>query len=357
MYIFIYLILFFHKISLLRDYSFISKKIKWPFYFSSLFAEVISLLNIYVILAEYIGCSFSDFISFYMFCLFILVENIIFLIIGIALCIKEYKKKKTKKRKKKINYKLSIVTIILSFVGICLTLSIFTALPVFHKDDTEKYLEEYIIDYLESRYGDGDYKIKTLSKDYSGGLFGETETFIGYVSYVKTSYLKDDYIYVNIEGISKENITVSYDSFVRSYYEENGRDGETFVEGIRDAKETKIKEEYKNRFNVSIDGYFHSYEVPAGFGGIPTEEELIKFTKIIDDSIRIDLSNNLFIADKFGYLFDITSFSISYLELNSDFEIDIKWDNLDGYVKREKELVKICLWDEIRTYSIYDFLK
>ena len=356
MYILIYLILFFHKISLLKNKSFISKKIKWPFYFSSLFAEVISLLNIYIILVEYIGCSFSDFISFCMFCIFVIVENIIFLIVGIVICIKENKKKKTIKRKKKISYKLSIMTVILSFVGTCLTFSIFSALPVFYKSDIEKYIEDSIIEYLESKYGDGDFKVKTISKEYSGGLFGESEEFTGYTSYVKTSYLKNDYIYVSIDGIDKESITISYDSFIGDYYDKDKDDTIYYFEYINGIKESRVKDEYKNRFNIDIDGYYHSYEVPFGFGRIPTEEELIDFTKIMETSIDLDLSNiSVSIDDKFTYLYDITKFSIDYLELNSDFEIDIKWDNKRGYIKCENDVISISLDGDVKTYSRSEF--
>lgn len=353
MYIVIYLILFFHKIFLLRNKSFISKKIKWPFYFSSLFAEVISLLNIYVILVEYIGCSFSDFISFCMFSLCIIVENIVFLIVGIILYIKE---KKKKKYNKKINYKSSIITIILSFLGICLLFGVFSALPVFYKNDIEKYIEESIINYLESKYGDGDFKVKTISKEYSGGLFGESEEFIGYTSYVKTSYLKNDYIYVSIDGIDKESINISYDSFIGDYYDKDKDDTIYYFEYIKDIKESRVKSEYKNRFNIDIDGYYYSYEVPFGFGRIPNEEELIDFTKIIETSIELDLSNNhMFVEDKFGYLYDITKFSIDYLELDSNFEIDVRWDSKKGYIKCENDVVSISLDEEVKTFSREEF--
>ena len=91
------------------------------------------------------------------------------------------------------------------------------------------------------------------------------------------------------------------------------------------------------------------------FGKIPTEEEIVDFYKINQTNISLDLSNHELSNNKFNYLFDITKFSIEYLELELNFKINIKWDSDKGYIKLENDIIDICLNDEIKSYSIEEF--
>lgn len=163
------IIFFINKIIMLKkEYKEGNKKL-WIIYFSSIVAEVASLLGVYIIKTELIGISFSDFIDFYMIFLIGITENIILLVVGIVYFMKQKKNIKDKNIKLKNHALFKILftfLIIIIYGGIVLI----AYMPKMFKTETEQYIEDYVIKYMTTKYGEGKFKVINIAKEYTGGF-------------------------------------------------------------------------------------------------------------------------------------------------------------------------------------------
>ena len=340
------IILFINKIKILKkEYKENNQKL-WAIYFSSLVAEVTSLLVVYIIRAELIGTSFSDFIVFCMICLICIMENIILLVVGIVYFIKQKKNIKEKTRSK--NHIL--VKILFTFLCIYGGMFLIAYMPKMFKTETEKYIEDYVIKYMTTKYGDGNFKVIIIAKDYTGGFFGETEEQSGYYVKMKTSYT-DEIVGMFIDGTTKETIEISYDSLILDYHKVD--DIVDFQNYLMDKKIIILEEEYKKHFDVDID-FDCYYKVPNDYGHIPSIDELVELCPVNTDYINIKVNDYVEKRNELDYLKRLAKYSIDYFNVEDEVNIYYTLNYRNGFIKINNSTITIKIDDEEKIYSKED---
>lgn len=335
------IILLIFKIKILKKGCKEKSKNLWPIYFSTLVAEVTSLLGVYIIQTELIGISFNDFIIFGIICLICIIENIILSILGIV-CFFKQRNNIIDKNIKTKNH--TLIKIILTFLCIYVGMFFVAYIPRIFKTEIEKYIEDYVVEYMTEKYGDGDFKVINIAKDYTGGFFGETEKQKGYYVKIKTSYI-NEIIGMFIDGTTKETIEISYDSLILDYHKVD--DIVDFQDYLMNKKIKIVEDEYKKYFDVDIDFYCH-YEVPDDYGHIPSIDELVELCSVNTNYINIDIKEkNLNFENKLEYLKMLALFSMKYFDTNEEINIYYTWNgayNWNGkmdYIKINDDEVKI----------------
>lgn len=347
----ILIILLIVKIKVLRKELKENKKKLWPIYFSSLFAEVSSLLGIYFIRAELIGITFEGFITLAIISLGCIIENIILLIVGIIFYIKQKKKIKNKKTKEKNH---TLVKIILTFISILGFNLFITSIPVIHKTEIEKYIETYVEDYMTKKYGNGNFKVVNIAKNYSGGLW-EPEVHSGYYVKIKNSYT-NGIISMFIDGTTKETIKVSSEFLLEDYHDEY-EDYDYLTDYIMNKKVKKVEESYQKEFNVDVD-FSCYYKVPDDYGHIPSIDELVELCPVNTKHISITINDHVELKNEWDYIKRLAKYSLNYFNDKEEVNIYYTLNFRNGFIKINYSTVtikvdkteKIFSKEDIRNY-------
>ena len=347
----ILIILFIVKIKVLRKELKENKKKLWPIYFSSLFAEVSSLLGVYFIQAELIGITFEGFITLAIISLGCIIENIILLIVGIIFYIKQKKKIKNKKTKEK---KYTLVKIVLTFISIWGFNLFITGIPVIHKSKIEKYIETYVEDYMTKKYGNGNFKVVNIAKDYEGGLW-EPEVHSGYYVKIKNSYT-NGIISMFIDGTTKETIKVSSEFLLQDYHDEY-EDYDYLTDYIMSKKVKKVEEAYQKEFNVDVD-FSCYYKVPDDYGHIPSIDELVELCPVNTKHISITINDHVELRNEWDYIKRLAKYSLNYFNDEEEVNIYYTLNFRNGFIKINYSTVtikvdkteKIFSKEDIRNY-------
>lgn len=347
----ILIILFIVKIKVLRKELKENKKKLWPIYFSSLFAEVSSLLGIYFIRAELIGITFEGFITLAIISLGCIIENIILLIVGIVFYIKQKKKIKNKKTKEK---KYTLVKIVLTFISIWGFNLFITSIPVIHKSEIEKYIETYVEDYMTKKYGNGNFKVVNIAKNYSGGLW-EPEVHSGYYVKIKNSYT-NGIISMFIDGTTKETIKVSSEFLLEDYHDEY-EDYDYLTDYIMNKKVKKVEESYQKEFNVDVD-FSCYYKVPDDYGHIPSIDELVELCPVDTKHISITINDHVELKNEWDYIKRLAKYSLNYFNDEEEVNIYYTLNFRNGFIKINYSTItikvdkteKIFSKEDIRNY-------
>lgn len=161
-------------------------------------------------------------------------------------------------------------------------------------DAKEKQREEQnkkdLINYLERKYGDGNYKII----DIDDGYCEETSVFSSYCSYEQTATLTTDYFddTFEVKYYKRFYDYTTKDNFIETLYkEEIGNEGiEKFLENEYTKKINKdlIDKKYNNKISLNSDYITHNY-LNEFWGHKPTIEELLENT--YSNSIYIEVSD------------------------------------------------------------------
>lgn len=224
-------------------------------------------------------------------CGFILCSNFILLLVG--LIIKKRRKQISEFNDKKTNkisfIKSSIITLICNLIVIFI-------IPILIQNIILGNGETYIIKYLEQKYGDGNYKVVNISKQYSNS--GMWDKYLsGYYYEIKSDYMDnsfiietdDEFLYINSDYFLPVYYSQKYNLDYELYYDERDTsikyDFDEFEEYIRE----NIKVE-KEEFNVedisenyvlswnNIEGVKYNqnyFIIPEDYGRIPSINELV----------------------------------------------------------------------------------
>lgn len=342
------IILLIVKIKILRKELKENKKKLWPIYFSSLFAEVTSLLGVGFIQANLMGTRFDEFIIFIIISLACIVENIILLIVGIIFFIKQKKKIKNKSPKEK-NY--IFLKIFITFISVWIFSLLISYTPKLFKSELEKYIEDYVVEYMTKKYGDGNFKVLNIAKNYSGGLW-EPEVHSGYYVKIKNSYT-NNIISMFIDGTTKETIKVSYDGLLLDYYEkidEDYGDITYFQEDLMNRKIKIVEDAYQKQFNVDID-FSCYYKIPDNYGHIPSIDELVELCPVNTDHISVTVNDHVEKKNELDYLKRLAKYSMNYFKDEEEVNIYYTLNYRNGFIKINYSTITIKLDNEEKLFS------
>ena len=226
-------------------------------------------------------------------------------------------------------------------------LSVF--IPIIYKTPLEKYIEDYVVEYMTTKYGNGDFKVTRIKKHYKGGLWSP-EVHIGYSVKVKTSYI-DEIITVSIDGTTKEEFEIEYDTLIFTYHKVDGEyDYVTNLQEYLMTEKLKIVEnEYKKQFDIDMKFECY-YEVSDDYGHLPSTNDLINLCKINTQNINITINDNVETKDELDYLKRLAKYSINYFNTDEIIKINYTLNNKTGYIKITNYIVTIKLDDLESTY-------
>lgn len=344
---FVLIILFIKKIKILKKAHKEKKQKLWPIYFSALVSEVTSLLGVYIIQTELIGTTLSDFFAFCIICLICIIENVILLIVGIVYFLKQKNNVKDKNIKSRNH---TLVKIIFTFLIIYGGMFSIAYMPKIFKTEIEKYIEDYVIKYMTTKYGDGDFKVINIAKEYTGGFSGESEELSGYYVKIKTSYT-DEIIGMFIDGTTKETIEISYDSLILDYHKVD--DIVDFQNYLMDKKIKILEDEYKKYFDVDID-FVCYYEVPDDYGHIPSIDELVELCPVHTDHINIKVNDYVEKKNELDYLKRLAKYSMNYFNAEEEVNIYYTLNYRNGLIKINYSTITTKIDDEEKIYSKED---
>ena len=329
--------LFIIKIKILRKELKENKKKLWPIYFPSLFAEVLSLIGIYNIQFEFAESTFNGYAILYIISIICIIENLVLLIVGILFYIKQKKSIKKKKNKTK-NY--TLIKIVLSYTVTCICMLSAACIPIIHRTEIEKYVESYAIKYMETKYGDGNFRTINITKSYSGGLWSPEKQNVYNVK-MKTSYT-DEIVNVSIYGTTPEEIKISQDSLILTCYKIDGEyDNATNLQKYLASEKSKIVEnEYKKQFNIDIN-LKCNYKISNDYGHLPTMDELVNLCQINMNNINITINDYIESKDELDYLKRLAKYSINYFNNEETVKINYTLNNKTGYIEIINNIVII----------------
>ena len=231
--------------------------------------------------------------------IFVFAFGINFVLLIAGLIIMAIVKKKMGKREEERKNSFSIFKNIIIILLCNLFIMFFIPSMVHHI--MVKNGERFIVDYLSQRYGNGNYKVVDVYKEYSNiGMFDKSLS--GYCYEIKSShmdspfivtidkkitYVEDDYF---IPVYFSEKLNLSYELFYSDWYNSIEYDFNEFEEYILEI----IEKQYSiglNKYNIgdiyrdyvsswnNIDGVTYSpnyYMIPSTYGKVPTIDELIE---------------------------------------------------------------------------------
>ncbi len=179
-------------------------------------------------------------------------------------------------------------------LSVILILTILTTVNNITNDAKNKQREEQnkkdIIDYLERKYGDGNYKIV----DIDAGYCEELSIFSSYCSYEQTATIKTDYFDDTFEVKYYKQFYdyTTKDNFLETLYkEEIGNEGiENFLEKeyVKKLNKDLIDSKYNNKISLNADYITFNY-LNEFWGHKPTIEELLENN--YSNNIYIEISN------------------------------------------------------------------
>ena len=230
----------------------------------------------------------SDAIYCLLVCGFSFITNIVLLIIGLIV------KKITKDNKIRINKNSFFIGIFILLLNII----IIFILPTIVNNISLKLDEKKVINYLNNKYGNSNYKVISIYKEYSH--YGMWDKYLsGYYYKIKSDYMKDTFI------IKVDNNYIEADYFLPVYFSQKYNlnynleyhDWNNSLEYDFTDFNNYIKDLIKNKMltlnkevdpSVIYNDYIHSYSnidgvkynsnyyiISSDNGKIPTIEELI----------------------------------------------------------------------------------
>ena len=230
----------------------------------------------------------SDAIYCLLVCGFSFITNIVLLIIGLIV------KKITKDNKIRINKNSFFIGIFILLLNII----IIFILPTIVNNISLKLDEKKVINYLNNKYGNSNYKVISIYKEYSH--YGMWDKYLsGYYYKIKSDYMKDTFI------IKVDNNYIEADYFLPVYFSQKYNlnynleyhDWNNSLEYDFTDFNNYIKDLIKNKMltlnkevdpSVIYNDYIHSYSnidgvkynsnyyiISSNNGKIPTIEELI----------------------------------------------------------------------------------
>ena len=223
-------------------------------------------------------------------------------------------------------------------------------MPKMFKTETEKYIEDYVIKYMATKYGDGNFKVINIAKEYTGGFFGKSEEQSGYYVKIKTSYT-NKIIGMFIDGTTKETIEISYDSLIYDYYKVD--DVYDFQNYLMSKKIKILEDEYKKYFDIDID-FDCYYKVPDDYGHIPSIDELVELCPVDTEHISIKVNDYVEKKNELDYLKRLAKYSMNYFNAEEEVNIYYTLNYGNGFIKIKYGTITMKINDEEKIYSKED---
>lgn len=224
-------------------------------------------------------------------CGFILCSNFILLIVGLIIKkkIKQLSEFNDEKTNKVSFVKSSIITLICNLIALFI-------IPILLQRIILGNGETHIIKYLEQKYGDGNYKVVNISKEYSNS--GMWDKYLsGYYYEIKSDYMDnsfiietdDEFIYIESDYFLpvyySQKYNLDYELYYDEWYTSIEYDFDEFEEYIR--KNIKVEKEEFDVRDISknyvqswsnIEGVKYNqnyFIIPEDYGRIPSINELV----------------------------------------------------------------------------------
>ena len=263
-------------------------------------------------------------VIFYLFFLFLLfLGNLILLIIGLL--------------NKGATLRLNKSSFYTFFCVILLVILILLIIPSVNNYINKNTILKNSINYLNNKYGDENFQIVEIKKDYAYEGLNKIES--GYELTVSSPLLKDNFtMYADNEHFSKiKNVT---EFFVETYYNE------------------KMNDYLSKEYNIELDIRIREEKIPETVGHIPTIDELSNSNSI--DSIHIRIRNDNYdknINKRIDYIKQISKDLIDKFKISREINIIFrKYGFSDSYsyeVQMSENIIKII--DEHNKTSIYEY--
>lgn len=206
-------------------------------------------------------------------CGFILCFNFILLMVG--LIIKNSNKYlgdvNVQRTSKILFFKSVLITLICNLI-------ILFIIPALIQRVVLGYGETHIINYLQQKYGNGNYEVVNVVKSYAGTF---NESLSSYRYEIKSDYIKDTFI-IEIED---EFRYIMCDYFLPVYYSEKYKlstergfeEFEEYIQNNTEVEKFSIRDIFMNyaRFNNGVEYNQNYFIVPENYGKIPSINEFI----------------------------------------------------------------------------------
>ena len=346
----VFILMFVFKLKILKYEKINNVRNLWTIYFTTIFAELSSLWFVIKYCTEYIGLPIQFDLLLLLMILFVFLECIILLIVGI---VSNKKQKKIIKEKdtEMIENNYVLLQIVLTFICVWWILFLCLNIPKIFKSDVEKHAEEYVLEYMNNKYGDeGNFKIYNIAKDYDseGEYIFQSEEHTGFIVDLKTDYVSN-IITVKLYGTTKDEFHVFYDDLFQEYYDVSVYEFNRYKE---EKKNEKVEKDFKEYFNVDVEVDIISSKIPDDYGKIPTMEEYIDLIKIDTESINIDILDEVHYVNREAYLKKLAQFSMKYFGENELIKIyfTLNYNHPKGFVKIDNNVVTININDEVTVY-------
>jgi hypothetical protein len=218
--------------------------------------------------------------------------NLILFIIGVI----------TRKKDGESIFKFSkFTTFIVSFICVIVSsLLIVLAVPKFVNDNINNNGEEYVLNYLNQKYGDANYKIENIGKGYSYGGFVSAD-LESYDFTVRCDYFEDTFevsLYDNFSVSKKDASGIRSDNFGEVYYPATCNFKDRF--DFSDYVEEKTGIRWFNCYDIR-------HVIPNDYGKVPTLDELCVLAVDFYAETTVDMVNNAPVSD--ASYFSVTNVS------------------------------------------------
>ncbi len=205
-------------------------------------------------------------------------------------------------------------------------------------EDTKMKLNTYIVNYLDTKYGKGNFGVKKIGKTYSYNEFSPRK-HNGYEATVFSSKLKKYNFEMTFYGANPWPINDAYENFVDTYYHETIN-------------------EYMNKIfdlNFNIAFVIEEHYIPNNYGHIPTMDELIDLKALIYTYVYIQYDDNNE-DELIEYIKNISIELINYLDISKDITYQIEGTGKNRFhcdVEFTKDTLKIKNYSNLK--ETYEF--
>lgn len=262
----------------------------WNLFIGISIANVISVFIAYGVFSD-AALGLGNAVLCLLICGFSFFSNLIIFIIGLIV------KKNIKDETINLNKSFLLVSVLVVLINVISLLVIPSIVYKIHINSGEKK----IVNYLEEKYGDGNYKIVSVYKEYSTkGMWDEYVS--GYYYEIESDYMKDTFVVLIDEKLNyidedyflpvyfsqKNNLAyeLSYSKSLKELIFDFSAFDNYLLENVKKqfptaSDKVKPRDVYLNYVNAwsSVSGVEYStnyYIVPNDNGKIPTIEELVE---------------------------------------------------------------------------------
>ena len=122
-------------------------------------------------------------------------------------------------------------------------------------------------------------------------------------------------------------------------------------EYLTDKKIEKLEGEYMKYFDIDIDLNCY-YRVPDDYGHIPSIDELVELCSVDTSYINIKVNDYIDKNNELDYFIRLAKYLLNYFVDEEEVNIYYKFDNKNGFIKINNNIITIKIGDEEKIYSM-----